>query len=84
MKISVQGEDRNIHLSLPTSLIFSKPSAWLAVTAGRHYAGDAFPDLSVEDMERLLSELRRIKNKHKDWCLVEMESASGSHIRITL
>ena len=84
MKITVQGGGKNIHLSLPTSLIFSKPSAWLAVTTGRHYAGDAFPDLSVEDMDRLLAELRRIKNKHKDWCLVEVESSSGSHIRITL
>ena len=84
MKISVQGEDRNVHLNIPTSRVFSKPSAWIAVAAGGHYAGDAFPDLSVEDMERLLSELRRIENKHKDWCLVEVESASGSHIRITL
>ncbi len=84
MRITVTGSNKNIHLRVPTSLIFSKASAWIAVTMGRKYAGDSFPNLSVEDMERLLAEFRHIKRTHKDWCLVEVESNSGSYVRVTL
>ena len=84
MKITVKGQSKSIHIRVPTAFVFSKPSAWIAVAQGRKYAGDSFPDISPKDMDRLFAELRRIKRIHPDWCLVEVESTSGSHIRITL
>ena len=84
MRITVKGQNKSIRLSIPTALVFSKGSAWIVVTMGRKHAGNAFPDLSAKDMDRLFAEFRRIKQTNPDWCLVEVESTSGSCVKITL
>lgn len=84
MRIKIKDEDTNINLLLPTNLIFSKGTVWLANHFGRKYAGDAMKDIPPEALDRLFAEFRRIKRKHKHWVLVEVESSDGDAVSIEL
>ena len=84
MRIKVKSEDTNIHLRLPTNLIFSKGTVWLANHFGRKYAGDAMKDIPPEGLDRLFAEFRRTKRQYGHWDLVEVHRADGSEVKITL
>ena len=84
MKIRVQSQDTNINLILPTALVFSRGSAWLANHVGRKYSGNAMDQIPPEALKLLFAEFRRIKRKHGSWKLVEIDSSEGDHIRIEL
>ena len=84
MRIKIKDEDTDINLLLPTNLIFSKGTVWLANHFGRKYAGDALKDIPPEALDRLFAEFRRIKRKHKHWVLVEVESSDGDAVSIEL
>ena len=84
MRIKVKSGDTNINIPVPTNLVFSKGSVWLANRFGRKYAGDALKDLPPEALDKLFAEFRRIKRKHGSWDLVEVESSDGSQVLIRL
>lgn len=84
MRIRICSDETNLNLWLPTGLIFSKSVALLGGTVGKKYAGDAMKNLSAKDLDRLFAEFRRIKKKHGSWELVDIESADGEIVRITL
>ena len=84
MRIKVKSGDTNINIPVPTNLVFSKGSVWLANRFGRKYAGDALKDLPPEALDKLFAEFRRIKRKHGNWDLVEVESSDGSQVLIRL
>lgn len=84
MRIQVKDEDTNLNIILPTMLVFSKGTVWLANHFGRKYAADAMKDIPPEGLDRLFAELRRIKRKYGSWDLVEVESADGERVRIKL
>lgn len=84
MKIRVKSGDANINLVFPTNLIFGRLTVKLIHAFGRKYAGEALEKIPPEAMEKLFAELRRIKKKHGSWELVEVESADGSIVRVTL
>ena len=84
MKIIVKTPEHDIRLGIPTALIFSQGSAWLANKLGRKYAPEAMMNIPPEAIPALCAELRRIKKKYGPYELVEVESASGEHVKITL
>lgn len=84
MRIQITGGGRDINLVFPTWLVFNRGSAWIGNTVGRHYAGDAMPDIPPEAMAAIFAELRRIKKKHGHWTLVEVKSSGGEGVTITL
>lgn len=84
MRIKIKDEDTDLNLLLPTNLIFSKGTVWLANHFGRKYAGDAMKDIPPEALDRLFAEFRRIKRKHKHWVLVEVESSDGDAVSVEL
>ena len=84
MKIQIRSEDTRLTLYLPTNLLFSRGTVWLANHVGRKYAGPALDTIPPQALEALFAELRRIKKKHGHWDLVEVESADGKHVRIQL
>lgn len=84
MKIRIQSRERDLTIPLPTNLLFSRGSAWLADRVGRHYAGDAMKDLSARDMEKLFAELRRIKKRYGSWELVDVRSCDGEGVQVIL
>ena len=84
MKIRIQEKDRNFTLRIPTALIFSRFTAKLTSRAACKYAPDALANISPEHLEALMAELGRIRKKLGRWELVEVESADGTYIKITL
>ena len=84
MKIRIKTEGQNLRLWLPTRLIFSETVARLGGKYGIKYAGDTMKNIPPEAIELLFAEFRRIKDKHKVWELVKIESADGSVVDISL
>lgn len=84
MKIRIKSEGQNLRLWLPTRLIFSETVARLGGKYGIKYAGDTMKNIPPEAIELLFAEFRRIKDKHKVWELVKIESADGSVVDISL
>jgi len=84
MRIRIKGHGQNRNIILPTGLIFSKGTVWLANHVARKYAADAMKDISPEALDALFAEFRSIKRKHGSWNLVEVESADGETVLITL
>ena len=84
MKIHIKSKEQNLRIRIPTGLVFSPLGAWFICRYGLQYAGDAMKDLSPEALSALFAEFRRIKQTNPDWCLVEVESTSGSCVKITL
>lgn len=82
MKIIVTTPEHDIRIGLPTGLIFNRGSAALAQYMAKKYS----PEVNLPDgaLSTLCAELRRIKKQHGAWTLVEVESASGEHVKITL
>lgn len=84
MKIQVKNDEHEINIVLPTSLVFSKGTVWLANHVGRKCAGDAMKDIPPEALEALFAELRRIKRKYGSWDLVEVKSSDGEEVLVRL
>ena len=84
MRIQVTSEDMNLKLILPTALIFNRGIVWIANHFGRKYAGEAMAGIAPEHLDTLFAEFRRIKRKYGKWDLVELESADGEYVKITL
>lgn len=84
MKIVIKSSEHNLSLWLPTRIVFSKSTAWIANSIGRRYAADAMKDISPEALETLFAVMRQIKNNHHAWELVSVESSSGEAVKITL
>ena len=84
MKIHIKSENQNLRFRIPTGLIFSPLVARLGCRYGLQYAGDAMKDISPEALIALFAEFRRIKKKHGSWELVDIESADGGLVKVTL
>ena len=83
MKVHVQGGGHNIHIGLPTGLIFNRYVLRFALRNIR-LDGVAFHGLSRKQADALALEMRRIKKKHGSWTLVEVCSADGEQVTVTL
>lgn len=84
MKIRISGRERNICLLLPTSLIFSGATIRLMNIAVKFIPEDVRDYIPSDKLEMIFRELRRIRKKHGSFDLVDVESADGEKIKITL
>ena len=84
MRIRVKSENTSINLVLPTNWIFNKGTVWLARRFGVKYAAESMKNVPPEALDRLFRELRRIKRTRGRWELVEVRSADGDEVQITL
>lgn len=82
MKIHVAGSGHDLTLMLPTRLVFSRFVIRLALKSGR--LGDGMDKIPPEAVERIAAELNRVKSRYGSWELVEVESADGETVKITL
>lgn len=83
MKIRIKSANHAFVIPLPTNLLFSRGSAWVVNHMGRQYSGE-LRDIPPEAVDRLFAEFRRIKRKHGQWTLVEVCSAGGDEVTVTL
>lgn len=84
MKIRISGRERNICLLLPTSLIFSGATIRLMNVAVKFIPEDVKEYIPSDKLEMIFRELRRIRKKYGSFDLVDVESADGEKIKITL
>lgn len=84
MRVRVKDEEHAFTILLPTNLIFSKGTVWLANFFGRKYAGDSMKDIPPEAVDKLFSEIRNMKRRYGRWELVEVNGADGSYVSIVL
>lgn len=100
MKIRVENREHSFTVPVPTGLVFSDATAWVACRMGNKctkdvmeyvppQAGKNIPkpvvkEISPQAMKRLFAEFRRIKKRYGSWELVEVCSADGQRVRITL
>ena len=83
MNIHIQWSGHNIRLALPTSLVFHRRILRFALGNIR-MDGVTANGLSRQQTDTLSAEIRRIKKKHGTWTLVEVESADGERVTVTL
>lgn len=81
MRVIVKAKNGpNLRLILPTGLILNRFAAgWVCKSMeinGMH--------LSKEQAVTFLQELKRYRRKHRDWVLVEAESANGDYVKVKL
>jgi len=81
MKISViDPGKRSIRIQIPTSLVLNRVGAHIVVKAARKNGAC----LTFEQVYALITALKEFKRTHADWKLVEVESADGEYVCITM
>lgn len=83
MKIRVQSGQHRFSIVLPTGLIFSKSILKFGLRIGKKYSEEV-PDIPPQAIDALCNEIKRIKKQHGSWELVDVQSAGGEQVRITL
>ena len=91
MRIRITGAEIPINLVLPTKMIFSRPAVKIYLYIARKYAGAhadqaeaAFEKIPDELLLAACREICRVKDRYGSWELVDIHSADGEHINITL
>ena len=81
MKIVAKtNEGTNISLPIPTGLILNRFAAGFAPKYLKEYG----LNITKEQAVTFVKELNRYRRKHRDWVLVEVQSAGGECIKIKL
>ena len=84
MRIQITSKQRKYGVSIPNRLIFNGITVRIACAAANKEIVYADDKISPAVMNTLFSELNRIREKHGSWSLVQVESADGDTIEITL
>lgn len=89
MNIRITGGERDLSISLPTRLLFNGITArsagkGLTLVGKGGRTGVNFDAVSEAALAAVFMELNRIKRKYGSWELVEVISAGGERVRITL
>ncbi len=71
-------------MPFPTALLTSGTLMNLGLKIARKYGQTEIPDIKPSQVRRLCAELRRMKRKYGRYELVEIISADGETVRITL
>lgn len=77
MNLQMTHGGHDFGLSLPDRLVFNK-------FVLRSVLKNGVPDISREAEKRILAELKRIRQVRGSWVLVEVQSADGEQITITV
>lgn len=82
MKILIWSKETKFFILLPTSLLFNRLSAMIAAKVIK--AKQPAIDLSVEDCMRLIAFIKEYKRRHRYWEVVNIHTADGETIYISL
>ena len=84
MRIQVTSSENVVDIPIPTALIFNDLTALIGCSAIRKYSPPGVQNLSHRQISVLFAEFRRIKRKYGSWVLVDIQSADGQTVQITL
>lgn len=70
----------NLHITIPSGLFLNRLSArFMSSKMGKYGVS-----MTRKQMLALIKEINRFKRHHKGWKLVEVQSADGEYVEITL
>ncbi len=84
MRIQIKGGDRNFSIRIPNWLLANPVSVSIAKGAVKKYAPEKANLLTLKNLSPLAAEIKRIKKRYGTWTLVEVQSADGEEITITI
>lgn len=81
MRIQINSPDTNLNLYIPTGLMCNRLALGTAFSVmHRKY----HVPLTASQAGRFARVLQQYRKNHPDWVLVEVESANGEQVRITV
>lgn len=81
MKISViEPGKHNIRIRIPTGLVLNRLSAYIIAKAAQKNG----VSLTFEQIYTLITVLKDFKRSHTDWKFVEVQSANGEYVLVTI
>ena len=84
MKIKVKDADKNIKIIFPTCLLLNRLTAFAAPKFLHKKLKSHGIEITSAQAVKLIKTLKRFRRRHKNWKLVEVNSADGEHIEIRL
>lgn len=82
MKIAIKTEDTNFFILFPTALVLNRLSAAVAAKIIKSRWGDI--DVSAEDLAGLIDFVKYYKRTHRRWEVVNISTADGGYIYVSL
>ena len=82
MKIKIRSENHRISLRLPTGLLLNRFTARIAASALNQDRDESY--ITPDQMYLLFQRLKEIRQDFRGLTLVEVDSAEGDVVRITL
>ncbi len=71
-------------IRIPNGLIFNQATLCLAKSAGSKYVPGVLESLDFHARRAILAELHSIQQRYGTWTLVEIQSADGEEVVITI
>lgn len=85
MRVYVNDNDgTNINIRIPTGLLLNRVTALVLSKVIEHLPGTESITLSKAQIYFLIKTLKKFKKSHPGWKLVEVHSAEGDVVEITL
>lgn len=80
MKITVRSDEVNLRIPIPTGLVFNDLTAALVP---KLMAQNGMT-ITAKQARNFIRAMRKFKRRHRDWTLVEVQSAEGDYVEIKL
>lgn len=84
MRISVKTEEVSLSIPIPDWLLFGPLGAKTAASALKKYTPEVGQRLTEEALHTLLGALKKARDTYGTWDLVEVFTADGVRVKITL
>lgn len=85
MKILIQSPgSADITIPVPNALLFSPTLLDLCLKTGAIQSGHKTPDIPKETVRQICAVLKNYSKTHGSWTLVQVESAGGAKVTITI
>ena len=84
MRIHISNGSRNIHVAIPTGLLFNRLTAHIGLHYVRKYASDTCDNLTPAQINAFFTELHRVKQMRGRYELVDVQTVDGQKVKIIL
>lgn len=82
MKVKIHSADFHLTLGLPTAMMLNGLTARIAAhSINEEQHGTRF---TPEQMNRLFREIKAVRRDFPDWVLVDVETADGEIVKVTI
>lgn len=80
MRITVRSDEHRFRIPIPTGLVFNDLTAALAPK----FMEQNGITITAKQARKVIRAMRKFKRRHRDWVLVEVQSADGDYVEVKL